>query len=148
MFIGWATFSSSVIIPLPDPSRHATLTHSLTYRHIRHYSCTHLPSLVPSLETHHGVERPRMCLLVCARASWRVRVVAEHLGVLGLDQGAASGFAALLRGFLRGLSMTLWAMTLAHSSSVILNASRHTRPWRGAAGALAKMAPPSLLPLV
>ena len=86
-----------------------------------------------------------MCLLVCARASWRVRVVAEHLGVLGLDQGAASGFAALLRGFLRGLSMTLWAMTLAHSSSVILNASRHTRPWRGAAGALAKMIHPAQL---
>ena len=106
---------------------------------------SHLPSLAPSLETHHSVERPRMCLRVCALVDRRGR---RAQCVLGLDQGPASGCAALLRGFLRGLSRTLCSTTLARSSCVMANASRHTRPWRGAAGALAKMAPPSLLPLV
>jgi hypothetical protein len=90
----------------PDPTRH---THSNA--HPLSQTCTlvlkHLPSLAPSLETHRA-KGDHACYSAYVRVHQRGKRVP---GFLGLDQGAASGFAALLRGFLRGLSPTLWSST-------------------------------------
>jgi hypothetical protein len=114
----------SVITPLPDLTRHAILTQTLTHRlsqtYVLLYSNIYPRSRRPLRRTGRRETTyvtPRMCADISVVSGSRA------------FSGSIRAQRQDLRGFLRGLSPTLWPSTSARSScAVISNASRSHSP--------------------